>query len=598
MTDGRRAPSEPGSSAAYGYPLAGLPPPPGFSSGYSSTSSSPSFGAVRFTGPAAAAASAAAAVAAARPGTLSAGPSPSMGPRRYTGIPTSSPNGVVGYASGYASGGSAAASPPFHPPRYTGSSAGPSPMSGPVRMTGLGSASASMYASSQAGFPGLAAPHQQYGTVQGGPPSIASLASASASASGTSVQSFGASAAGGATGRNSNASSSSSPPPASNSSFAARGEEAEWTEYLNNNNSTSSATASVVPSMHSSIVLPGHHEGGELRGRQRALDKARELLRERSGSSHGHAQGYVGGGAGTSTRNITPEDLQQLLESRAQTPDSEELGWHDASFPPGKAPVQAYEHQQQPSVLFSAIFFLPLQLARVLRWLAGLSAPRLLFVLAATVVVVAGLVAGIKHALDPDKEPKPWRLDCAKQPAFPHELADSLAPVDVFVGVFSRDASAERRSLIRHTYAAHTLPLSPHDGTPMANVQVKFILGRPRGKYARSVRLEQEMYNDIVILDTDENMNKGKTLEYFRWAAANATVPVVVADPLDSESEENDADATPRVDPDSVARNVRWKMADYVVKADDDAFIVLSELERHLRLQPRNKLYWGCESHP
>ncbi len=29
---------------------------------------------------------------------------------------------------------------------------------------------------------------------------------------------------------------------------------------------------------------------------------------------------------------------------------------------------------------------------------------------------------------------------------------------------------------------------------------------------------------------------------------------------------------------------VLWKKADYVVKADDDAFIIFEELERHLRV--------------
>lgn len=34
---------------------------------------------------------------------------------------------------------------------------------------------------------------------------------------------------------------------------------------------------------------------------------------------------------------------------------------------------------------------------------------------------------------------------------------------------------------------------------------------------------------------------------------------------------------------------------DYVVKADDDAFIRLDELERRLRVIPREKTFWGCK---
>ena len=40
--------------------------------------------------------------------------------------------------------------------------------------------------------------------------------------------------------------------------------------------------------------------------------------------------------------------------------------------------------------------------------------------------------------------------------------------------------------------------------------------------------------------------------------------------------------------------DVHWKLADYVVKADDDSFIVLDELELRLRALPRKMLYWGC----
>lgn len=34
---------------------------------------------------------------------------------------------------------------------------------------------------------------------------------------------------------------------------------------------------------------------------------------------------------------------------------------------------------------------------------------------------------------------------------------------------------------------------------------------------------------------------------------------------------------------------------DYVMKADDDAFIMLDELEKRLRVTPRTLTYWGCK---
>lgn len=84
------------------------------------------------------------------------------------------------------------------------------------------------------------------------------------------------------------------------------------------------------------------------------------------------------------------------------------------------------------------------------------------------------------------------------------------------------------------------------------------------------------MYNDVVVLDVEENMNQGKTHAYFKWASENATIPVYYQKEIDG------------------AVGVGFKKADYVVKADDDAFLVLSELERHLRISPREKTYWGC----
>jgi hypothetical protein len=60
-----------------------------------------------------------------------------------------------------------------------------------------------------------------------------------------------------------------------------------------------------------------------------------------------------------------------------------------------------------------------------------------------------------------------------------------------------------------------------------------------------------------------ENMNQGKTRAFFSWAADNATTP--------------------------------FGRPDYVVKADEDSFIMLGELERRLRVIPRQKALWGCK---
>ncbi|WFD34993.1 hypothetical protein MCUN1_001839 [Malassezia cuniculi] len=136
------------------------------------------------------------------------------------------------------------------------------------------------------------------------------------------------------------------------------------------------------------------------------------------------------------------------------------------------------------------------------------------------------------------------------------------------------DDHFERRQVIRNTYASFTLPHDNETGQRFGNIQVKFVLGRPRRKYADQIAMEMEMHNDIVILDIPETMSSFKTLHYMRWAAQNATVPVLYSkSPLD----------------------VRWKLADYVLKADDDTFIMLDELERRLRMAPRTLTYWGYQ---
>ena len=65
---------------------------------------------------------------------------------------------------------------------------------------------------------------------------------------------------------------------------------------------------------------------------------------------------------------------------------------------------------------------------------------------------------------------------------------DKLKPVGVFVGVFTMDEGRDRRMLIRQTYGLH--PKSRIPGTE--GVRIKFIMGQPRARYERSVRLEME----------------------------------------------------------------------------------------------------------
>ncbi|OAV90570.1 hypothetical protein PTTG_06184 [Puccinia triticina 1-1 BBBD Race 1] len=250
------------------------------------------------------------------------------------------------------------------------------------------------------------------------------------------------------------------------------------------------------------------------------------------------------------------------------------------------------------------------QRRRWMRWLAScglslrslrkLSGPRLpLGILLALLLFVSfavSLTIFLIHYLDTDKEPLPWRTYCQEQREFPHELADSLEPVNVFVGVFSVDSAYERRHLIRSTYARHSRPIDPNTGQIAHNVQLKFILGRPRIQHVRRVALEMETYNDIVVLEIQENMNRGKTYAFLNWASQNATIPVYFH-PLHEPKPKTGVNGIGGVrspDPiETVNVGVGFKKADFIVKADDDSFIVLSELERHLRVAPRTMTYWG-----
>lgn len=91
-----------------------------------------------------------------------------------------------------------------------------------------------------------------------------------------------------------------------------------------------------------------------------------------------------------------------------------------------------------------------------------------------------------------------------------------------------------------------------------------------------------------------ENMNSGKTHAFFTWAADYASVPDVEYVLDDSDLIDATGDFLDDVRVKAVHKGER--KPDYIVKADDDSFIMLGELERRLRVAPRTKAYWGCKS--
>ena len=201
-------------------------------------------------------------------------------------------------------------------------------------------------------------------------------------------------------------------------------------------------------------------------------------------------------------------------------------------------------------------------------------------------LLCTSLVAHVRHVQDPDKSLLPWREYCAVRPPFVNADVASIHPVSLLVGVVTVDHKFARRQVIRSTYASLTMPTHPQTGHPLSHVQVNFILGRPKKEYADRIALEMEMYNDIVILDMKETQWSHKTYEFLRWASENATVPVLVPRSTPAVHTIPAGDSWKEYE-------VRWKLVDYVIKADDDAFIVLDELERRLRSLPRQLLHWG-----
>ena len=90
----------------------------------------------------------------------------------------------------------------------------------------------------------------------------------------------------------------------------------------------------------------------------------------------------------------------------------------------------------------------------------------------------------------------------------------------------------------------------------------------------------------MLILPITENMNRGKSQTFMEWASEHARVPDCSYLP----------DPNGKADEPWVSHCKGERRPDFVMKADDDAFINLAELEKRLRIMPRSKSYWGCKS--
>ena len=105
-------------------------------------------------------------------------------------------------------------------------------------------------------------------------------------------------------------------------------------------------------------------------------------------------------------------------------------------------------------------------------------------------------------------------------------------------------------------------------------------------------------------------MNGGKSYKYFSWAAINAWVPPIYRAsgiPSPHFSYSNSTSTPPSLathDPFLAWENINsgrsksWVRPDYVVKVDDDSFIMLAELEARLRLELHTSKSKSTDFHP
>lgn len=119
----------------------------------------------------------------------------------------------------------------------------------------------------------------------------------------------------------------------------------------------------------------------------------------------------------------------------------------------------------------------------------------------------------------------------------------------------------------------------------------------------------------MIVLPIGENMNYGKTHAFFTWASADAWVPPLAANqtarppPSYSYSNVTASEPIPLAKHDPYSARQEWHMTgrqrpwvrpDFVVKVDDDSFVMLAELEARLRVELHTRTARGLQDdeHP
>lgn len=142
---------------------------------------------------------------------------------------------------------------------------------------------------------------------------------------------------------------------------------------------------------------------------------------------------------------------------------------------------------------------------------------------------------------------------------------DSDVPeLRILVGVHTVARKHSRRHLIRMAYELQQTPALRR----AARVDVRFALcARPMPPELRAfVELEARVHGDVLLLDCTENAENGKTYTYF------ASLPAMVG---------------------TAGSGGGGRPYDYVMKVDDDTFLMLDALVETLGAAPREDAYCG-----
>ena len=115
------------------------------------------------------------------------------------------------------------------------------------------------------------------------------------------------------------------------------------------------------------------------------------------------------------------------------------------------------------------------------------------------------------------------------------------------IGIMSVALDIERRSLLRSIYKNSS-----------GNFDIYFVIAKPTDEIITDVlNSEQNFNHDLILLDINENMDEGKTYHFFKYVASLPT---------------------------------RYK---FYLKADQDAYLHLHNINKRLSSLPESNVYWG-----